>query len=434
MSVIRSTRTESTGVSLLHNNTTVADPHGKVQTSSLIEATISEMRPGGDVILATTQGLIRTNATMPLEEGDKVLVRVTNEEDGDVKAHIISRSEDAHALSKIEKFGLELFNKYISQNTEISDDLHTGGPFKARITYVTDNRNTLKYGSMKPGDEITIQMLSPRAPTNGINVIVGEVLGNSHNSIILNSTIGMLNISAKSNLSMGDKVLFKVVGMPDDFERNLIKTSIEKIISDIEGNTAYLKNVLDSRQHIDDNDNYSRFLQLISSSGTHNITLARLFHNSKNVPPNDVERWIDQDIIEPFEASSKSSIFGMLSDDISKVAKQFVELKIIPDANVWQIVEMPIPDTNENAKMRIRREKESLIEFTLDLTHDAFGKMMLHGIVTLAPSKGGFHNLNITLKHSSSMPEGLRNAIAQDFAAHKSLSSMEGDIVFEMTG
>ena len=182
---------------------------------------------------------------------------------------------------------------------------------------------------------------------------------------------------------------------------NCSKTSIQKIISDIEGNTEHLKTLLDAKLHIEDNNSYTRFLQLISSSGTHNITLARLFHNSSHVLPNDVERWIDQDIIEPFEASSKSSIFGMLNDDISKISKQFVDLKIIPDHNVWQIIEIPIPNTNENAKMRLRREKENFIEFIIDLTHDAFGRMLMHGTVALAQNKGEFHNLNIIFKHSS---------------------------------
>ena len=433
MSVIRkSSRFESTSANLPHNNPTVADFSGKVQTSSLIEATISEIRPGGDVILATPQGLVRTNATIPLEEGDKVLVRITNDDDdSDLKAHIISRSGDSNTLNRIEKFGIDLLNKYISQNTNDDNNAHNGAPLSARVTYVTANRNTLKYGSIKPGDEITIQMLSPKTPTNGINVIVGEVLGNSHNSIILNSSLGMLNISAKSNLSMGDKVLFKVVGTPDDFEQDLIKTSIQKVINDISGNKEHMNMLLESRLNIENNDNYTRFLQLISSAGTHNITLARLFHNAKNVLPNDVERWIDQDIIEPFEASTKSSIFGMLSEDITKISKLFVELKIIPDHNVWQIFEMPIPGTNENAKMRIRTEKENLIEFMIEFTHDTFGRMLIQGKLMLAASKGGLHNLNITIRHSGSMPSKLQDLIYSSFAAHKSLSSMCGEIVFE---
>jgi hypothetical protein len=391
------------------------------------------MRPGGDVILATPKGLIRTTATIPLEEGDKVLVRITNDDnDTDVKAHIISRSGSAHPFNKIEKFGLDLFNKYISQNiNDHSDDIHNGSPLTARVTYVTANRNTLKYGSIKPGDEITVQMLSPKTPTNGINIIVGEVLGNSHNSIILNSSLGMLSISAKSNLSMGDKVLFKVVGVADDFERDLIKTSIQKIINEISGNSEHLKILLEARLGIENNDNYTRFLQLISSSGTHNITLARLFHNTKNIPPNDVERWIEQDIIEPFEASAKSSIFGMLSDEINKISKQFSELKIIPDHNVWQIIEMPITDTNENAKMRIRQEKENIIEFIIDLTHDTFGRIMLHGNLTLAANKSSFHSLNVILRHSGDLPSALQDMIASSFAAHKSLSSIDGELVFE---
>ena len=411
-------------------NRTVSDSGAKVQTSSLIEATISKIRPDGDVILDTPQGLIRTNATIPLEKGDKVLARIATKGDTDVKAHIISRSTETHTLNKLEKFGIELFNKYIAQNTD--NNIHNESTFTARVTYVTNNRNTLRYGTIKPGDEISIQMIVLKTMTNDTNAIVGEVLGNSHDSIILNSSIGMLNINAKSNLSMGDKILFRVVGVPDDLERDLIKASIQKIFDDISANEPHLKTLMEAKLNIGDDGYYTRFLQLIASSNTHNATLARLFHNTKSVSPHDVERWIDQDILEPFETSNKSSIFEIISDDIARISKQFIELKIIPDYKTWQTIEMPIPETNQNAKLHLRREKENVIEFTMDLSHDIFGKIFIHGHITLSQNKESLHNLNITFKHSKNLPTELQTIIASGFASHKALSSIDGEIKFEM--
>ena len=433
MSVIRSSKSSSTGINLLHHNINVADSQSKVQTSYLLEATISEKRPGGDVIFTTPQGLVRANTTIPLEEGDKAMIRLTKDADGDIKVHVISKSDTPSIINKIDKFRIELLNKYILQN--VNDDSqrsHNTGVFTARVSYVTTNRSTLKYGNIQPGDEITIQMLSPKAQANGINVIVGEVLGNSHNSIILNSNIGMLNINAKSNLNMGDKVLFQIVGIPDDFDQAMIKASIQKLINDISENSPYLNILLDERLNIENNDHYTRFLQLISSSGTHNITLARLFHNARNVPPNDVERWIDQDIVGAFEASAKSSVFAMLADDISKISKHFIDLKLIPEHNVWQIIEMPIPGSKEQTNMRVRKEKENLIEFIIDINHESFGRILMQG--TLAPQNENtnFYNLNITLKHTGSLPAELQDMISSSFAAHKSLSTMDGNISFEV--
>ena len=433
MSVIRSSKSSSTGINLLHHHTKVSDSQSKVQTSYLLEATISEKRPGGDVIFTTPQGLVRANSTIPLEEGDKAMIRLTKDEAGDIKVNVISKSDTPSIINKIDKFGIELLNKYILQNTnDETQKLYDSGLFEARVSYVTTNRSALKYGNIQPGDEITIRILPPRTQPDGMNIIVGEVLGNSHNSIILNSNIGMLNINAKSNFNIGDKVLFQIMGSPDDFDQAMIKASIQKLINDVEENSSYLKLLLEEKLNIENNDHYTRFLQLISSSGTHNITLARLFHNAKNVPPDDVERWIDQDIVEAFESSVKSSVFSILAEDISKISKYFIDLKLIPEHNVWQAIEIPIPASKDHATMRVRRAKEKLIEFIIDINHESFGKILIQGSLTPPSQSSIFHNLNITLKHTGTMPTELQDIISSSFAAHKSLSTIEGNISFEV--
>jgi|GEM_PF-2863874 len=433
MSVIRSSKSSSTGINLLHHNVNVSDSHNKVQTSYLLEATILEKRPGGDIIFTTPQGPVRGNTTIPLEEGDKAMIRLTKDSDGDVKVHVISKSDKPTILNKIDRFGLDILNKYILQNTNHdTQSSYNTGTFTARVSYVTTNRSALKYGNIKPGDEITIYMLSPRTQENSGNVIVGEVLGNSHNSIILNSSIGMLNINAKSNLNIGDKVLFQIVGVPDDFDQSIIKASIQKLIHDISANSPYLKMLLEERLNIENSDHYTRFLQLISSSGTHSITLARLFHNAKNVPPNDVERWIDQDIVEAFESSAKSSIFTMLAEDISTISQHFINLKLIPDHNVWQTIEMPIPDSKEPAKMRVRKVKQNNIEFIIDLNHESFGKILIQGTLIPQSENAHLHNLNITLKHTGLLPDELQKILISGFASHKALSTIDGNISFEV--
>jgi len=383
------------------------------------------------VIFTTPHGMVRSNTTIPLEVGDKATIRLTKEKDGTITIHVISKSLVTKTmLNKIDQFGINLLNKYILQKHN-EDNLSTINVFKATVSYVTANRSTLKYSNIKPGDEITIQILGPKASTSGLNVITGEILGNSRDSIIINSSIGMLTIYAKSNLDLGEKILFHIVGSLDDNNHDMIKSSIQKIINEISKNKDYLRMLLDERQKIDNNDHYTRFIQLVSSYGTHNITLARLFHNAKNISPKDVERWIEQDIVEPFESSSKSSVFSALAGDISKITKQFIDIKIIPDSNTWRVIDIPIPSSKEYAQMRIRSTQKKIVEFEIDLDHASFGQIAIIGVLTLANEESSILNLNITLKHTTSFPSELQEMITTSFAAHKSLTTIEGQILFK---
>lgn len=430
--VIRSSKSSNAGINLLHHNiNNLTDSENKVQTSYILEATILEKRPGGDVIFTTPHGLVRSNTTIPLEAGDKATIRLTKENDGTITIHVISKSlVTKNILNKIDQFGINLLNKYILQKHN-EDNLPSINIFKATVSYVTANRSTLKYSNIKPGDEITIQILAPKASATRLNVVTGEILGNSHDSIIINSSIGMLTINAKSNLDLGDKILFHIVGSIDENDQTVIRSSIQKVIQDISKNKDYLTMLLDERQKINNDNHYTRFMQLVSSHGTHNMTLARLFHNAKNIPPKDVERWIEQDIVEPFESSAKSSIFSTIANDISKITKQFIDLNIIPDYNLWRTIDIPVPYSKEYVQMRIRLTQKKVVEFSIDLNHASFGQIMIIGLLTLANEESNLPNLNIRLKYTNSFPKELQEMITTSFAAHKSLTAIEGEIVFE---
>lgn len=436
MSVIRSSKPGGTSVNLLHNVTTLSDSHSKAKTSYLTEATVSETRPGGDVILSTPQGLIRANSSIFLEEGDKVSVRLTKDDEGDVIAHIISRTDNSTITNKVDKFGIELLNKYIIQT--LKSDIQNSSDassFPATVSYVAANRRTLLYGNIHPGDNVTIQMVSTKTinhgTAHGLDVISGEVLSNSHNSVIINSPIAMFNLNAKSNLSVGDRVLFRVVGAADQLEQAVIKELIANALNKISENELQLKSLLEAMSNLDDDDNYTRLLHLIASSDNRNITLARLFHDTRHVASNDVERWIDEEIVEPFEASSsKSSIFHSLAKDLEEIAEHFINLRLMPENNRWQLLEVPIPGTKEQAKMRVKREKKDLVEFIIDIEHASFGKMLLQGSLTL-PEANNFPILNMNIKCTNSLPEALRDTILTSFATHKAMSAIDGEIVFE---
>ena len=436
MSVIRSSRSGSTSINLLHNVTTLPDLHNKAKTSYLIEATVSETRPGGHVILSTPQGLIRTNSTIFLDEGDKVSVRLTKDDEGDIVAHIISRTDNSTMMNKVDRFGIELLNKYILQTLQVDikseDNL---GNFPAKVSYVAGNRNTLRYGNINPGDDVTIQIISTGAihkgTLYGLEVIAGEVLGNSHNSVILNSPVGMFNLNAKSNLAVGDHILFRVVGVADQLEQAAIKELILNLTNKISENMMQFRSLIEVASDLDDEDNYMRLLHLISSSDNRNMRLARLFHDTRHVASSDVERWIDEEIVEPFEASSaKSSLFHSLCKNIDEIAEHFVNLRLIPEGNRWQLIEVPIPGTKQQAKMRVKREKKSLVEFVIDLEHESFGKMLLQGSL-MFPEASGFPMLNMSIKSANPLPEALRDSIASSFASHKAMSGVDGEVVFE---
>jgi hypothetical protein len=430
MNIIRSSRSDNVDVNLLHAKTNISTLNTKVQNSSIITATVYEMRPTGEAILSTAQGLVRSNTTLHLEKGDRVTARLAKDDSGNIQATIISKYDNLEQKNNIDELGIELLHKYITQGNQATN-IESSEVLTARISYVVNNRNILKYGNFHPSDEISIQLLSPRGSKNNIDALPGEILNNSHDIVILQSPLGIININAKSNLSAGDKVLFRILNVPNQDQQEQVKTSISELLSAVASNLLILKQILYEMDYIDDDEHYMRLRQLISTH-QNNSTLTKLFYNARNVPDNDVERWIDQEIVAAFEASSKSSDFEILGHHMSQITQYLVNLKVLPENGQWQAMQIPIPGYPEQkAVLKVRYERKNNIEFMVDIDHVDYGHMVLRGVLTLSNGDTMLPNLELSLHYENTIPEKLQNIIAQSFVSHKSLSAIDGNISFE---
>ena len=406
----------------------------KAQSSSLVEATVSEIRPGGDVILATPQGLVRTSTALVLLPEDRVMVRITQTADTEeTTATILNKIEQFH--NKIDPDGISLFKKYITSfifgtsSQENLDQSVVSTPITATISYLVPNRNIIKYGGVKPGDKLSIQILSPDTDLHGIDILSGEVVSNDGKILTLNTSIGILNISAKSNFSEGDKVLFNVLSAQNTRQNIELQYSIQKFLTLVSGNITLLKSIFMAIKNIGNSSDQQRLVSLISSQHD-TATLAKLFYQARIVPEKDVERWINEEIVEPFEASNKGNKLSFLSYEMAKIGTQLEQLKILPET-VWYSIPITIPDTTDQVYAKVKKERNGVFHFTIEIDHKELGKILLQGIIETRNQDRHLIGLNLNVKYSEDFPKTLSDAITSSFTEQTNYSGIEGSISFE---
>ncbi|MEY3197528.1 MAG: hypothetical protein RLZZ59_899, partial [Pseudomonadota bacterium] len=231
MSITPSNKAANSNVGLLHSQQNIPTLNGRVQNSSIITANVYEIRPGGDLILSTSQGFFRVSANdLELEIGDSVSVRISKDDDNNVIAQLIGKQSNKSSLSKLDTLGIEILHKYITQTSQ-EKNLLINSPevLKGHVSYLSDARNIVKYGNLKPGSEVLVRLSNGGSLLENGEVLSGEILSNSHSNVIIQSSVGIININAKSNLQVGDKVMFEMLNIPDGLDQQEIKSNINAI-------------------------------------------------------------------------------------------------------------------------------------------------------------------------------------------------------------
>ena len=181
---------------------------------------------------------------------------------------------------------------------------------------------------------------------------------------------------------------------------------------------------------MDDVQNYQRLIQLMSSQHD-TATLAKLFYQSRNIPASYVEKWIQEEVVEPFESSNKGNRFSYLCHKFSTIGRSLSEIGILPSAS-WNPVRFLIPGTDQKITAKVRKDpKNNSVFFTIDITHEELGKIVIQGIVTLKDHSRHATNLGIVIKHDKTFPQALVESISSEFLELCSYGGLESSINFE---
>jgi hypothetical protein len=409
------------------SNSNLADLNSKVQNSSLVAATVSETRPGGDVILATANGLLRSSSKFNLSVGDKVSARISYMDNGETKTQVVEL-EKSDINSSEAKTRSSILMKYISElisgNNEQVDDSEV---IYAKFSYISPNRNLLKYGHITPGALVKVQILSPKDISTRIGLLSGTIISNDNGVLSINAPLGIINLQTNSNYQPAQKILFKLIDIPGQDQLKSVANSIVKLMGNISLNISNLKQILAETKNVHNADRYKNLLQLVTTQHD-GATLAKLFHQTRNIPASDIERWIEEEVVEPFEASSKGNKLSLLSQSIVDIGSSLEQMNIL-QPGPWRSIPIPIYGTDQHANLQVKTDS-NILNFQIELNHPELGKLILEGVIELRGKNRQISNMSMNLRHTNKFPKKLVDSIASIFAEYKINSSIEGGIEF----
>lgn len=426
-SISGGTKTRSTSASSISGSmTNLADLESNVQKSSLISGIISEVRPGGDVIIETDKGSIRANCDIEISEGDKAQVRITYSKDGEAKAEIYSSTSESE-LNKFADAKRPSFMGYLKNIISGHSENISKNYLSASFSYISPNLKVLDYGHLKPGDKIKIEIIEAEIADERNHVINGSVISNGGKSVMVNTEIGILNISAKSSLEPGQRILISLHQMPGPEKSEEIRRIITELLSNLSQNMELLKKILESRDSMSSRTGYKKLLKLYLSPHDSAI-LAKIFHQSSEVPAGEVSQWIEQDIVEPFKNAAKNYRLGFLSKQMEDLRNKLEDAYIIPKEE-WKDILIYLPDNLNKGNLKIKKS-DKFIQFKLDINHPEYNEIHLNGTIELSITNNSISNFRLSVQHKESLPEMLVSNLKSIFDDHLATSNIKGEIEF----
>ncbi|MGV2432328.1 MAG UNVERIFIED_CONTAM: hypothetical protein LVQ98_02915 [Rickettsiaceae bacterium] len=421
MTSITSNAKNKVNNTLQGSNSNLADLGTKIQNSYLVSAVVSEIRPSGDAILYTSHGIVRTPNTLNAAQNDNVLVRISYNEEGEIEANMIEISSNIIKKPKPDSSLMRYLGNIISGTKNINQ-------LPASFSYIAPNRNILLYGNIKVGSPISINIIEPSEADNYPNLILGSVISNEKDMLLVNSPIGIININAKSKMHPGQKVLFQIISRYDEENNLVIKEQISLLMQNIIKNIRTFKELLQIKNNLNDKASYQRMIRLLSKSHDSAI-LAKIFHQNINIPASEVSKWIDKDIVAPFEASSRNNVFKKSLHSVLQI-KDILITKQILEASLLNEVKIKIPDSDKEAKVKIMHDN-NILSFTMDVSHQMFGEVTIHGILEYNIHSQNLSNITLNMKYTEKFPSKLADEIRLLFTDHVSMSNINGSINFQ---
>lgn len=425
--VMSSTRSKATGSStkLQNNKANLTENDQKVQSSYLISGIISEIRPGGNAVIESSHGISRAMIDPDTaKEGDNVKVRISYEEDGTQKATIVENISNSQRIGSVASDSTS-FMQYVSRLFSPSKAASNLPSYPASFSYLAPNMNQLKYGHIKVGKSINVQISNNQKLQKNNLTLIGTIISNENGVLLVNSDIGILNIYAKSSTKAGQKLMIILIDKQDPSLTQDLKNTISSFMNYIGDNISLLKQMVLYNKQINLGNSYSKLLKL-STMPHDNATLAKIFRQTSEVPASQVANWINKEIVEPFESSSKHHKFKILNDQIIKIENLLTEMGLATPQNVKEMI-IKIPGSEERARIFVQSQ-ENIINFKVEVNHPTFGNMVLEGNAMM--EQKNVKHLSMVLHHASELPAQLSEGLTALFVDHISVSNIEGDVRF----
>lgn len=412
----------TTNSNIIHNRGNLTDNDNNVQNSYLISGIISEIRPGGDALIETSHGITRAHINDEnVQEQDQVKVRITYNDKGEKESEIFS-NESLNARSQ--KLENKSFLNYVGNlfNPSKSSKLPS---YPASFSYLAPNINQLKYGHIQIAKSLNVQILDSQNHSKENITIFGTVISNENGILLINSDIGILNIFTQTSVKAGKKIVIALVDKQDPSLKDDLKNTITSFMNYIKDNINLLRQIVFYHKQIHDPKSYKKLVNLATTSHD-NVTLAKIFHQTSEIPASEVSNWINKEIVEPFEETSKNHKIKVLTSQFHKISELLNKMGIIHEEEKKEFY-INIPNREEKAKITVM-SKDNIIDFNLEIEHDNFDKILIEGKLLMAQKN--IKHFTVTIHKSKNLPEDLEKAIRSEFMEHITDIGIEGEINF----
>lgn len=297
--------------------------------------------------------------------------------------------------------------------------------------------------NLHEGDEISFKLSQNNSAEEVDNTIVSaKIISSSGQSSYLRTQFGLIKAFIPE-LPVGIDLNLIIVSEhknpkvqpeePKTHAQEDTKTSlpsqVEDLVLSLDKYSKYfnlLQNLLKPHK---DQDKYREFAKLLGAK-TNPELIRKLIKNTRNVSNTDVDRWIEEELLEPITSAKDDHV-------VKKTARKFVELKESlqenSDDETWTEISFPI-FVNEKTRdiqlytQKVKRQKGYMSRFVVNLTMGG-NELKLDGVIELN-QLNHIDKFDLNLFSTKTISDYLQNRLSKIFYEHMTLNAIKGDMFF----
>ncbi|MES2214993.1 MAG: hypothetical protein V4485_03110 [Pseudomonadota bacterium] len=348
----------------------------------------------------------------------------------------------ATASSGTEKIDVDVIFTTLTSVTSI---------FTAKVSYlnldkleslVQDSALRKKLSHIKEGDVISFQIVG-KEDANNIHEpsLPGKVLDTDRSgSTLIKTPFGLISSEAHLNIGNGREILLRINSTQinsSPISPHALQAEIAELLSRISQNMQNLQLITNGLYSNYDLESYRIFANLLVQRKNSKAS-KKILNQSRMVSANEVEKWIEEEILGPMSGASEHNIIKQLEPLIRDIQKRLhSESEDSKEDKRWQTIIIPIFNGSDmkECKVFVRGSSDPghFIRFVADIEMTA-NKMQLDGLMHFTKHGSRLNHvdhLELTLRMQTLLDHETLNAISKIFLAHQYITGIKGMIKFE---
>jgi len=455
----------------------------ELQPGSVVQGSVSSIDEDGRAIISTKYGKFSIDNLFDLHKGDKISLTISTTEERLLSTITLINDLPSKSVEQVElQFTSKPSPTNVTQTAnpkspiqiDISNIPTTQHNLKATLNYLNLsnlNKNSIPYkiwSDVKSGSTVEFKVVKETNEIFSPYQITGEIIEDSSDKTkqLIKTSFGILSTD-NANIHVGKKLTLEIKSVNNiDVTTKLNILSISDFMFKLNNNWSALKQLSNIfvklrpksnksefakiNMDIDDSDPVQNIKDMITKFMNPFINKQEIKTLSENLsklkelygmqPP--VESVFTEET-ELGRAKRTESINTTLSEDKIDCSKHVykppveVELgkgaiNIKEDSNNWISFFIPIFDGEKiiNNKILIRRRKDQILRFIIEMSLEQLGEIQIDGYVKLSVNNIP-ESFDLILKFKDSPNNMLQNKISEMFLLHQNLSGIRGSLNFK---